>query len=248
LRINVMAHQDRNGLRPEGGAIYAGAPGLLPTGIGWRIATMSDTYQQAQDAMMQHSQQMQADQGQTAALHDASCRCGACFHAAQDQRMAEATLQASLAKLRVAQATTSTWRQCAEARAAQLAVAQATIAHQDRRALDALRERDAAQATIADLRAMLAAQQAVIQATPAVSDAIADALLYGHSAVRVTHVDMSDSPKHIVAVADSRSCTCHPSEAPVPCQRKYALSECKAAASTFPSRALRGGDGVGPVR
>jgi hypothetical protein len=27
-------------------------------------------------------------------------------------------------------------------------------------------------------------------------------------------------------IADSRSCTCHPDDAPVPCQRKYALSEC----------------------
>lgn len=27
-----------------------------------------------------------------------------------------------------------------------------------------------------------------------------------------------------------RSCTCHPSEAPTPCQRKYAFSECQAAA------------------
>lgn len=27
-----------------------------------------------------------------------------------------------------------------------------------------------------------------------------------------------------------RQCTCHPDEAPVPCERKYAYSECKAAA------------------
>jgi hypothetical protein len=29
---------------------------------------------------------------------------------------------------------------------------------------------------------------------------------------------------------DPRNCTCHPSEAPVPCERKYAFSECLAAA------------------
>ena len=28
----------------------------------------------------------------------------------------------------------------------------------------------------------------------------------------------------------NRPCTCHPSEAPVPCQQKYALSECVSAA------------------
>jgi hypothetical protein len=26
----------------------------------------------------------------------------------------------------------------------------------------------------------------------------------------------------------TRPCTCHPSEAPIPCQHKYALSECMA--------------------
>ncbi len=35
------------------------------------------------------------------------------------------------------------------------------------------------------------------------------------------------------AQTTERSCTCHPSEAPVPCQHKYAFSECvKAAAQT----------------
>lgn len=29
--------------------------------------------------------------------------------------------------------------------------------------------------------------------------------------------------------ADTRSCTCHPSEAPQPCQRKYALGDCRRA-------------------
>ena len=32
-------------------------------------------------------------------------------------------------------------------------------------------------------------------------------------------------------VAAQRSCTCHPSEAPVPCRHKHALSECVAAAA-----------------
>jgi hypothetical protein len=27
-------------------------------------------------------------------------------------------------------------------------------------------------------------------------------------------------------IAGARTCTCHPDEAPVPCQRQYALSEC----------------------
>lgn len=31
-----------------------------------------------------------------------------------------------------------------------------------------------------------------------------------------------------------RSCTCHPDEAPVPCQKKYALSECIAALASQP--------------
>jgi hypothetical protein len=29
-------------------------------------------------------------------------------------------------------------------------------------------------------------------------------------------------------MTDARACTCHPDEAPVPCQRGYALSVCKA--------------------
>ena len=28
------------------------------------------------------------------------------------------------------------------------------------------------------------------------------------------------------ALEEGRSCTCHPSEAPTPCQRKYALGDC----------------------
>jgi hypothetical protein len=169
---------------------------------------MTDTYQQAQDAMAEHAKQMQANRAMmeqnplrsvVAALHDASCRCGACFHAAQDQRMAEAT------------AATSTWRQCAEARAAQLDAAQDIIADHESVIADLSASLRAAQATIADLRAMLAAQQAVI-----------------------------DDGRFTVL----SSCTCHPSEAPVPCQHKYAFSECRAAAPAFPARALRGGDGV----
>jgi hypothetical protein len=31
--------------------------------------------------------------------------------------------------------------------------------------------------------------------------------------------------------SDPRSCTCHPDDAPVPCQRGYALSVCKARAA-----------------
>lgn len=43
------------------------------------------------------------------------------------------------------------------------------------------------------------------------------------------------------AMAKPQSCTCYPDEAPVPCQRKYAFSECKAAAMAkpFPARALQ---------
>lgn len=32
-------------------------------------------------------------------------------------------------------------------------------------------------------------------------------------------------------MTDNRPCTCHPDEAPVPCQRKFAFSECVAAAN-----------------
>lgn len=30
-------------------------------------------------------------------------------------------------------------------------------------------------------------------------------------------------------MSDNRSCTCHPDEAPKPCQKRYALNECQAA-------------------
>ena len=30
-------------------------------------------------------------------------------------------------------------------------------------------------------------------------------------------------------MSDNRSCTCHPDEAPKPCQKRYAFSECQAA-------------------
>ncbi len=29
-------------------------------------------------------------------------------------------------------------------------------------------------------------------------------------------------------MSDNRSCTCHPDEAPKPCQKRYAFSECQA--------------------
>lgn len=38
----------------------------------------------------------------------------------------------------------------------------------------------------------------------------------------------ADTPNF--AVADARPCTCHPSEAPVPCQRQFALTDCQASA------------------
>lgn len=31
-------------------------------------------------------------------------------------------------------------------------------------------------------------------------------------------------------MSDDRSCTCHPDEAPVPCQKRYAFSECQLSA------------------
>lgn len=36
-------------------------------------------------------------------------------------------------------------------------------------------------------------------------------------------------PDDAAVNTDARTCTCHPSEAPTPCPRKYAFSECAAA-------------------
>jgi multidrug efflux pump subunit AcrA (membrane-fusion protein) len=191
---------------------------------------MSDTYQQAQAAMAEHAKQMhQAARGNPSAVyaaadhavrglhydeappHDASCRCGACFHAAQDQRMAEAnnavlapgmTQERAQAQMAEATAATSTWRQCAEARAAQLDAAQATIADAARDLRIARVVREEMRQTIAALRAMLAAQQAVIDAAQATRDARTP-----------PPTDMYED--------------CMVTDAPA-----------------FPSRALRGGDGV----
>lgn len=41
---------------------------------------------------------------------------------------------------------------------------------------------------------------------------------------------MTDTPNLLRIAEDVRACTCHPDEAPVPCQKKYAFSECRAAA------------------
>jgi hypothetical protein len=42
------------------------------------------------------------------------------------------------------------------------------------------------------------------------------------------HIATIDGPRAEPA-GDARSCTCHPDDAPVPCPRRYALSECQAA-------------------
>jgi hypothetical protein len=41
----------------------------------------------------------------------------------------------------------------------------------------------------------------------------------------------SDNDLRRAAHINARSCTCHPDDAPVPCQRGYALSVCKARAA-----------------
>lgn len=40
-------------------------------------------------------------------------------------------------------------------------------------------------------------------------------------------------------MSDTRSCTCHPDEAPKPCQKRYALNECQAARIERLEAALR---------
>jgi len=39
-----------------------------------------------------------------------------------------------------------------------------------------------------------------------------------------------DHPMYAEAKADTRTCTCHPDDRPVPCQRKFATSHCWRAA------------------
>lgn len=46
-----------------------------------------------------------------------------------------------------------------------------------------------------------------------------------------------------VAPTEDRPCTCHPSEAPVPCAKRYALSECLAAPTQPPTGSALEGEG-----
>jgi hypothetical protein len=45
---------------------------------------------------------------------------------------------------------------------------------------------------------------------------------------------------------DTRVCTCHPSESPEPCQRRYALSECLAAANQSTETIIRKAHEIDP--